>query len=116
MSSINTPLRPLSINAGSLRDRVALQAPPAVDDGSGGRVGGWTTIATLSAQVIPMGGAEAVQATIETSVVQYRVHVRRRTFDSGQRLLWQGQALDIRAVLPDGRRAFMTLLCEGKAA
>jgi hypothetical protein len=44
------------------------------------------------------------------------VTIRRRVVLPGQRLRWQGMALDIRAVLPDPDRAFVVLLCEGRTA
>jgi SPP1 family predicted phage head-tail adaptor len=101
-----------------LNERLALQSPPAIDDGSGGQIGGWTTVTTISAKVEAMRGDEAAQAAIATTTVQYRVTIRRRAIDAGQRLLWTrgGQAMDIRAVLPSRDRAWTVLLCEGRIA
>jgi SPP1 family predicted phage head-tail adaptor len=105
------------VNAGELNERLALQSPPSVDDGSGGQIGGWTTVTTISARVEALRGGEAAQAAIATTTVQYRVTIRRRAIASGQRLLWtrEGQAMDIRAVLPSRDRAWTVLLCEGRA-
>lgn len=104
------------INAGELTERVELQNPPAVDDDSGGQVGGWTRVAVISAAVVPVRGGEAAQAAVATSLVQYRVTIRRRAVNSGQRLVWRGLAMDIRAVLPSVDRAWTELLCEARAA
>ena len=106
------------MNAGELTERLALQNPPSVADGSGGQTGDWTTVTTISAKVEPVRGGEAVQAAVATMTVQYRVTIRRRAISSGQRLLWtaQAQAMDIRAVLPSIDRAWTVLLCEGRAA
>jgi SPP1 family predicted phage head-tail adaptor len=106
------------INAGELSERLTLQSPPSVDDGSGGQTGDWTTVATISAKVEPLRGGEAAQAAVATMTVQYRVTIRRRRVSSGQRLVWtvQGQVMDIRAVLPSIDRAWTVLLCEARAA
>ena len=105
------------IAAGRLRERVDLQDPPRVDDAAGGQTGGWTTIARgISAEVLPLGGSEAALAGVETGIVRYRVTMRRRAISTSQRLAWEGLALDIRAVLPDVRRASVELLCEAVPA
>ena len=98
--------------AGDLRETVEIQAPPAVPDDSGGQVGGWTRVARVRASVKPLSGSEAVIAGAESAVSRYIVTVRMRTFDSGQRLLWRGNALDIRAILPRRTREFIDLTCE----
>jgi head-tail adaptor len=103
------------INAGRLRERVTLQNPPAVDDGSGGQTGGWTDVAQLRAEVIALGGDEEADTAILTGVTRYRVRIRRREVATGQRLVWGSQVLNIRNVLPDPGRMIMTLLCEAVA-
>lgn len=105
----------MSINPGRLRETVELQSPPATDDGAGGQTGGWTLVKSLRAEVLPLRGNEAAQAAVATGFVQYRVTIRRRAIDSGQRLIWGTQMLDIRAVLPQSDRRWTVLLCDGKA-
>jgi SPP1 family predicted phage head-tail adaptor len=108
----------MTINAGELRERLVLQNPPAVADGSGGQTGDWTTVKTIRAKVEALRGGEAAQAAIATTTVQFRVTIRRRPIDTGQRLRWAsgGQVMDIRAVLPSIDHAWTVLLCEGRAA
>jgi SPP1 family predicted phage head-tail adaptor len=106
----------MKLNAGRLREILTLEAPPADDDGAGGQTGGWTFVAQLRGAVVAVRGDEAAQAAIAKMTVQYRVTIRRRVVLPGQRLRWGGMALDIRAVLPDLDRAFVVLLCEGRAA
>jgi SPP1 family predicted phage head-tail adaptor len=105
------------VNAGELKERLVLQSPPSIDDGSGGQIGDWTTVAPIRAKVEPLRGGEAAQAAVATMTVQYRVTIRRRPVTSGQRLMWtaQGLTMDIRAVLPGIDRAWTVLLCEGRA-
>ncbi len=108
------------MNAGELREVLQLQNPPAIDDGSGGQTGDWTTVARPRAKVLALRGDEAAQAAIATMTVQYRVTLRRRAIVTGQRLLWStggmSWALDVRAVLPQTDRAWTVLLCEGRLA
>jgi SPP1 family predicted phage head-tail adaptor len=106
------------INSGELSERLTLQNPPSIDDGSGGQTGDWATVTTISAKVEPVRGGEAAQAAVATMTVQYRVTIRRRPVSSGQRLLWTAaaQVMDIRAVLPSIDRAWTVLLCEARAA
>lgn len=103
------------IKAGRLSERVTLQNPPTADDGAGGQTGAWATVGTYWASVEAVRGAEGVQAAILTTVTQYKVIMRRLPVTTDQRLTWAGQALNIRAVLPDSDRAAVTLLCEGVA-
>ncbi|MGI4876652.1 MAG: phage head closure protein [Janthinobacterium lividum] len=102
--------------AGNLRETVTLQNPPAVDDGGGGQVGGWTTVTDLRAEVAPLSGNEATIAGAETGIARYRVTIRLRDVATGQRLLWRGLAFDIRAVLPRTDRAFLDLTCDAARA
>lgn len=101
----------MSFAAGRLRERVQLQSPPAVPDGSGGQTGDWTTTATLNAEVVALNGAEDITAGVVASEVRYRVTIRSRAITTGQRLLWGTLALDVRAQLPSTDRGFLTLLC-----
>ncbi len=101
------------IGAGDLRETVQLQDPPGVPDNSGGFAGEWSTVATIRAQVRALDGDENADAQIEQSVTRFRVTLRRRDVAPGQRLLWREWALNIRAILPDPKRLFVFLLCEG---
>lgn len=104
-----------TLRAGSLRDRVTLQNPPATDDGAGGQVGGWTTVAVLNADVRPMSANQQLLAGAPQGVTVYRVTVRYRAgISSAQRLLWRGQALAITGVMnPDGNRVAAEIMCLG---
>lgn len=106
----------LVAGAGDLREIVVLQNPPGVPDSSGGFSGAWADVARTRAKIVALAGDENANAQIEQSITRFRVTLRRREISAGQRLLWGSWALNIRAILPDPKRVFVFLLCEGVPA
>ena len=67
------------IDPGRLKTRLQIQAPVETDDGQGGVVRSYTTLATAWAQVTPIaarGGGADVQADAEGATVKYRILLR----------------------------------------
>ena len=99
---------------GAMRERVVIQAGAGAADGYGGRTSDWSAVATVWAEVAPIGGRERAQAEQLEGVVTHRVTIRHRTdVTAAHRLLWGSKALNVRAVTnPDQRRRYLDLLCE----
>ena len=98
---------------GALRERLTLESPSRADDGGGGAVVTWNTVAELWAAVRPISGDERLRHDAVTGRVTHEVWIRHRgdvvpamRFTSGARIL------DIVAVLDPGRRDRLQCLCE----
>jgi SPP1 family predicted phage head-tail adaptor len=67
------------MNVGSLREQIEIQVPSSSAD-SAGEYGTptWTTVAVVSAAVIPLSGRERLQASAMQSSLTYRVTLRDR--------------------------------------
>lgn len=90
-------------SAGALRHRVVLQQPVRVDDGGGGAMQTWETVAELWAAVSPVGGEERLTADALTGRVTHEVWIRYRPgVTPAMRFQHAGRILEIRAVLEAG--------------
>ena len=98
---------------GTLRHRVALQAPVRTGDGGGGAVVTWSTIAEVWAAIRPQGGSEAVFAEAVSGVVTHDITIRHRAgVVPAMRFSWDGRIFEITAVLDiDERRRMLRCLC-----
>lgn len=84
---------------------VTIERPTGVDDGAGGRSGGFIEETRLFAAVELMRGrAEDVAGAYAESVTPGQVTIRRRAVRAGWRVRWSGQTADVRAVRDDGGR------------
>lgn len=99
---------------GALRQRVTLQSLSLTPDTGGGGSAGWTDVATVFAEITPLAGTERSQAERLVSNVSHRVMLRTGiSVSAGQRLVWKGVALNIRAVLNlAARDRLLVCLCE----
>jgi len=98
---------------GALRERLTLESPSRAEDGGGGAVVTWTTVADVWAAVRPISGDERLRHDAVTARVTHEVWIRHRgdvvpamRFTSGPRIL------DIVAVLAPDRRHRIQCLCE----
>lgn len=94
------------MRAGTLRERVVIQASVPATDSEWGRVEQWQDVAETWANVKPAGGGESVKDQGVQSSLGYKVRIRFRSgVTSANRLVWRGRVLDIvSAVDPDARR------------
>lgn len=99
---------------GRLDQRVTIQTRTRTSDGGGGHALGWTNLATVWAKVAPLSGRERAMAEQLEAPRTYRVTIRRRgDVTADCRLLWNGQAMNIRFVADAGSRApYLDLDCE----
>jgi SPP1 family predicted phage head-tail adaptor len=104
------------MNAGRLRERVAIEAETRRSNGQGGWVTGWSTIARrVPAEIIALSGDEALRLGVERSSSQYRVTLRKRGgLTAKNRLQWNDQVMDIRSVQPHPKEpnSLLLLVCE----
>ncbi len=63
---------------GNLNRRLLLQAPVETDDGAGGVTRSYETVATLWAQVTPLGARADVAAASLGAALNYRITIRAR--------------------------------------
>lgn len=103
---------------GALRHRLRLESPSHVEDGGGGVTVSWQPVATLWAEVVAGSGREIFQADGLTAVSLHEVRIRYRSdITAEMRLVMGERVLDIRAVRDlDGRRLWLSCLCEQRAA
>ena len=100
------------MKAGSLNHRVEVQSQQATFDDIGQPSTTWQTVAQLWANVRYVSGLSAIKSGADTSVVKASIRVRHGSFNAGQRVLHDGKVFDIQAVLPDGKRQYVDLVCE----
>lgn len=102
------------MKAGTLNNRLTIQAPGAGVDALGQPNGGWTDIAEVWGNVRHMSGKEAINSSAVTSTVSASIRVRYRTdLNAGMRVLAGSSVYQIKAVLPEiGRREYVDLVAE----
>ena len=99
------------MKAGSLNHRVEIQTQQNTFDDIGQPSTAWQTVAQLWANVRFVSGLSAIKSGADTSVVKASIRVRHGSFNAGQRVLHDGKVFDIQAVLPDGKREYVDLVC-----
>lgn len=100
--------------AGELRERVTFQQRG--EDANGDRLGDWEAGFTVSARVRALRGSEPVLQSRLQGVQPYSVTIRdstaARQITTAWRAVWGGRHLNIRAIAPDERGAFIDLMME----
>lgn len=100
----------------SLTHRVTIQSLTEGQDEIGQPITTWADVATVWADVRHPSGLSTIKADADVSIVKASVRIRHRAdITSGMRLTHGGQAYDILAILPDGRRMFLDLVCQAIA-
>lgn len=109
--------------AGQLSERIAFDRRATADDGLGNREGEWVCVFTVSAQRTALRGGEEVMAgrlaSRQPFILCVRQNAQTRRISAGWRArhLASGDAYNIRTVTdPDGRRAWLDILCEAGVA
>lgn len=100
------------MSAGQLRHRVDLQSRVDTADELGQPSTSWITIAYLWADVRYLTGLSAIKAGADTSTGRVSIRLRHGTFNAGQRVVYGNEVFDVKAVLPDGKRQYVDLVCE----
>lgn len=104
------------MDAGRLRERVTIEAEVRKANGQGGYVTEWVPVGPIAAaEIVGLSGDEALRLGVERSSSQFRVTMRKRLgLTSSNRLIWSGQVMAIRSVLPHPRepQQLQLLICE----
>lgn len=99
--------------AQSLRHKVSIQQPSMSRDAAGQRVDGWAELRKAWADIRHTGGLEAIRASAVVGKVSASIRVRYcDDIDGSMRIVHGSKVYKVTAVLPDGARAHVDLVCE----
>lgn len=97
----------------ALGHRVRIESLTSEMDAWGQSVESWRAIAEVWADVRHLSGLETIKADAQSAVTRVSIRIRHRAgITPTMRVIYDGVAHDIKAVLPDGRRQFIDLACE----
>ena len=100
------------MRAGQLRHRVQLQSRVDTVDALGQPSTSWLTTSTVWADVRYLTGLGALKAGADTSVGKCTIRMRYAPVNAAQRVVYGDETFTILSVLPDGKRAYVDLVCE----
>lgn len=96
-----------------MRHRVSIERRVADEDALGQPLDIWELDAAVWADVHHKSGLAAIKGDADVSIVQASIRIRHRAgIDAGMRVTHDGQQYDIKAVLPDGKRQYLDLVCQ----
>ena len=95
----------------ALNHRIDLQTRVSTVDAIGQPSTSWTSTAFLWANIKHLNGLSAIKAGSDTSISKVSIRVRHGTFNAGQRVVYGDEVFEIEAVLPDGKKSFIDLVC-----
>ena len=99
--------------AGKLKDRVTLLQRQSGQDALGQPSTAWVDVASLWAEVRFVSGIETIKAGRETSTSRASVRIRNTNGIVRQmRVQLGGVDYEIVDIIPDPKRAYLTLICE----
>jgi SPP1 family predicted phage head-tail adaptor len=100
------------MNAGKLRHRVTIQRKTVTRDTQGGNVVTWTDVATVWADVQPVGGSERYGAGQALSDSTYTIVMRyREDVIPAWRMTQARRTFDVQVVVPDRKNRQLTIGC-----
>jgi SPP1 family predicted phage head-tail adaptor len=99
---------------GELRTRLTLESPSRADDGGGGAIVTWETVAEVWAAVRPVGGGEGFALDRVAGRLSHAILIRHRDdVTLEMRFREEQRVYDIRSAFdPDGRRHWLKCLAE----
>lgn len=103
------------MQAGKLRERVAIQQKSVIRDGFGAEQITWSALDTVWANVRSLDGTESVESSVDQVVVviSHSVLIRYRAgLSPAMRLVWRGKVLQILSIVEsDNRQRQLILKC-----
>lgn len=100
------------LRSGSMDRRIELQAKTVTRDDIGEEQETWTTFATVWANVQGLRGKEFFAAAEMQDAVDLRIRIRYRDdVTRDQRIVFEGQSLDIASLVETGRREGLEIMC-----
>jgi SPP1 family predicted phage head-tail adaptor len=105
------------MEAGRMREQIAIQAKSVSRDAYGAEVVGWATHAEVWAEAQPLAGREYVAMRQAQAEISIRFRTRYVAgVNPAMRVLWDGRGYDIVEAIDVGaRRRELELLCRGEA-
>ena len=100
------------MNSGNLDQRINIERHSTGTDALGQPVETWELVAAVWANIKNQSGLSAIKAESDVSVVKTSIRIRHRTVDAGMRVVHGADIYDIRAVLPDGKKQYVDLVCQ----
>jgi SPP1 family predicted phage head-tail adaptor len=100
------------MSAGQLRHLVQVQSPSAVQDELGQPSTGWSTVASVWADIRYQTGLSAIKSGADVSVVRASIRMRHRAVNAGQRIVFGTTTFNVLAVHPDERSAYVDVVTE----
>lgn len=100
------------MKSGLLRHRIDLQQQVGTFDAIGQPSTAWESVAFLWGDVRYLNGISALKAGADTSVSKVTIRVRQGSFNAGQRVVYGDEVFDVQAVLPDGKKSYVDLICQ----
>ncbi len=96
---------------GALDQRIRIEAQTTAADGYGGTTLAWSLVAEVWAMVRPVSGRERVAAAEIEAPAMYRFTIRRLSgLGEALRVVWNGQAYNVRFIADLGPRAMYVTL------
>lgn len=103
----------MAYRAGELDQRVEIRREVRDDDGMGGSVLSWETIATVWALVRPMTGREREHSDKMNATANYLIVIRYRDdITEEDVIVWRGRQFNIRFLKDRARSRFLELEAE----
>lgn len=101
------------MRAGRLNQRITIQSPATGQDEYGSPLTGWTDFAVnIPAEVLDVTGREFMASAAVLNAVETKFMIRHLDgVNPSMRVLWNGNAYNIQAVLGTDRRSLL-LMCE----
>jgi SPP1 family predicted phage head-tail adaptor len=106
------------MQAGQLRERIAIEAMTVVADGMGGQTPTWATVATVWGRVRVQMGQEQFSSAADQvqGVISHKVNLRAKAggvvLTNRHRLVWVGRRLEIITIGdPEGRQREQVVMC-----
>jgi SPP1 family predicted phage head-tail adaptor len=101
------------MQAGKLRERITIRQRQATTDALGQPSTTWTDLAVVWAEARFVSGIETIKAGRETSTSRASVRIRNMSGIVRQmRAQLGGVDYEIVDIVPDPKRAYLTLICE----
>lgn len=94
---------------------IQIQQQTTAQDALGQPLNTWTTVFSpwASIRYTYNSGLQAARAGADQAVVFASMRIRYRAgIDSGMRVIWEGEAYNIKAVIKVGRKQWLDLVCE----
>lgn len=101
------------MKAGQLNQRINIEQRTSSQDALGQPIETWSLVAAVWANIRHVSGVESIKASADVSTVNSSVRIRYRTgVDAGMRIVKGADVYQINAVLIDGNKQFVDLVCE----